>query len=79
MNLNSPLEFDPERWQEIWSELLSEHGPRIGHRAICKRELGFTHRRHSYVEPFDSSWYTQKICLDFYDEAARTWFMMKYL
>jgi hypothetical protein len=78
MNLNVPLEFEPERWREIWSELLSVHGPRIAHRAICKRELGFTHRLHKYLPP-DQEWYDEKICLDFYDEASRTMFMLKYL
>ena len=78
MNLNVPLEFEPEIWHEIWLDLLIEHGNRIALPKICRRELGFTHRRHRYVDP-DCDLYSEKICLDFYDEAARTWFMLKYL
>jgi hypothetical protein len=46
-------------------------------REVMRRELGFTTRYHrEYNEQTGSM---ESICLDFYDDAAETFFRMKYL
>jgi hypothetical protein len=60
---------------------------------VCKRELGFTVRRHKGLEEHpkeiwevmkSEGWhqrhhYQEQIHLDFYSESAQTWFVLKYL
>ena len=52
--------------------LQAEYGMRILLSWVCKRELGFTIRHH---KPRPSQ---EQIYIDFYDEASRTYFMLKY-
>ena len=48
-----------------------------------KRELGFTARYHQAKMPWDTSntyFYShQEVHLDFFNEAAHSWFVLKYL
>ena len=80
-------------WEPIQYQLGLDHGTRIMLSWVCKRELGFTVRRHKGLEPHDSvewevmksqGWnhryhYQEQIHLDFYDQARQTWFVLKYL
>ena len=60
---------------------------------VCKRELGFTVRRHRGLEQHDETtwavmksegwdnryYYQEQIHLDFYNLSQQTWFVLKYL
>ena len=87
-----PLEFTRNEWIPIQQRLLQEHG--VATMSIswrCRRELGFIVRHHDrWVPVGDSpdrleqyregalSFLETVICLDFYDEAMRTFFILKY-
>ena len=80
-------------WEPIQYQLGLDYGTRIMLSWVCKRELGFTIRRHKGLEPHDeNTWevmksqgwnhryhYQEQIHLDFYDAAQQTWFVLKYL
>jgi len=83
----------PSEWEKLQSQLRQDYGSRIMLSWVCKRELGFTVRRHKGLEPHDpAEWevmksegwnhryhYQEQIHLDFYNEVAQTWFVLKYL
>ena len=88
----------PSEWEPIQYQLGLDYGTRVLISYVCRRELGFTVRRHKAWVPWeekhaeDSAWlnaigqdmnnrYTHQmqIHLDFYNEAAQTWFVLKYL
>ena len=83
----------PSDWDPIQDQLNKEYGAKIMISYVCKRELGFTVRRHKGLEPHDKeSWaimksegwdhryyYQEQIHLDFYNDAQMSWFMLKYL
>jgi len=85
-----PLEFTRDEWIPLQQQLLKEHGAAtmsISWR--CRRELGFIVRHHDrWVPVGDSpvrlggngvlSYRETVICLDFYDEVMRTFFILKY-
>lgn len=82
-----------DEWSMLFQQLLREHGAKIAISTVCRRELGFTIRRHKGLEPRDeNTWevmksegwhhryhYQDQIHLDFYDQAQQTWFVLKYL
>jgi hypothetical protein len=83
----------PYEWSEIQQQLTVDFGPSIAISFVCKRELGFTVRRHKGLVPHpqveweimkSQGWdhryhYEDQVHLDFYNEAAQTWFVLKYL
>ena len=83
----------PSEWEPIQYQLGLDYGTRIMLSWVCKRELGFTVRRHKGLEPHpEAEWevmrsqgwnhryhYQEQIHLDFYDQAQQTWFVLKYL
>jgi hypothetical protein len=83
----------PGEWEKLQSQLRQDYGHRIMLSWVCKQELGFTVRRHKGLEPHDpAEWevmksegwnhryhYQEQIHLDFYNESAQTWFVLKYL
>jgi hypothetical protein len=79
---------NPEEWQEISSQLVQEFGPSILISWKTKRELGFQVRYHQglvkrndqYVEVFNNQYFYQdQVCLDFFTDAAQSWFQLRYL
>ncbi len=72
-------------WEEIWQRILQEYGAKIAISFVCRRELGFTIRTHTEWVEFDRTgdrprFYAQEqVHLDFYSEAAQSWFQLKYL
>lgn len=82
-----------DQWSVLMQQLLQDHGNKIAISSVCRRELGFTIRRHQGLEPHpEPEWelmkaegwkhryhYQAQIHLDFYSEAAQTWFVLKYL
>jgi hypothetical protein len=82
----------PHEWAEIYQLILRDFGVKMTISFVLKRELGFTVRHHQGLVPHDqeareslgSDWphkyhYEQQIHLDFYSEAAQSWFQLKYL
>jgi hypothetical protein len=83
----------PDQWSNIQTQLVQDFGPRIAISFVCKRELGFTVRRHKGLVPHSKeNWeimksegwdhryhYEDQVHLDFYSESAQTWFVLKYL
>ena len=78
----------PEQWQNVIKpRLVQDHGAKILISYVCQRELGFTVRQHEewirFVPP-ESGKLPRNRCikqvhLDFFNEAALTWFQLKYL
>lgn len=73
-----------EEWTRIRKQLKTEYGWKpsvLLIRETMRRELGFTIRSHEHwVDDGDiGSGYRITMYLDFYDEAAETFFRMKYL
>ena len=80
-------------WDRIQDRLSEEYGAKIMISYVCKRELGFTVRRHKGLVPHSKeNWeimkaegwdnryhYEDQIHLDFYSPSAQTWFVLKYL
>ena len=76
----------PGEWSDIYAQILQEYGMGMAVRPRLKRELGFTYRRHRGLEPNEEPGangiryhYEDQVHLDFYNEAAQTWFVLKYL
>jgi hypothetical protein len=83
----------PSDWDPIQDQLNKEYGAKIMISYVCRRELGFTVRRHKGLEPHDSvewevmkseGWkhryhYQEQVHLDFYNEAQQSFFVLKYL
>jgi hypothetical protein len=82
----------PREFEELYSRMIEEYGRStmiISWK--LKRELGFTIRHHRGLAPnaveddrltdeFRYKYhYEDQVHLDFYSEAAQTWFMLKYL
>ncbi len=74
-------------------KLIEDFGNKIAISFVCRRELGFTVRRHKGLAPHgEAEWelmkqegwphrfhYEEQVHLDFYSESAKTWFVLKYL
>jgi hypothetical protein len=83
------LEITEKEWLRIRQNICEEHGNSmiLLRDKIMRRELGFTVRYHQDWRPRDvdqqdvgyhTHFPVQMICIDFYDEQARTWFLLKY-
>lgn len=83
---------EPAEWAKVLNRLVEDFGTRIRMRHLMRRELGFTVRDHQGLEPnrltgqFQSMidlgqgmHYQPQVHLDFYTEAAQSWFILKYL
>jgi hypothetical protein len=83
---------DPADWMEILEQLTQTYGNTIRMRHIMRRELGFTSRDHQGLEPYMTTikdgnifieerqhHYSPQVHLDFFTEAAHSWFQLKYL
>ena len=84
---------DLQEWSTLQEQLIQEYGAKITISFVCKRELGFTVRRHRGLEEHpkeiweimkSEGWhqryhYQEQIHLDFFDSAQQTWFVLKYL
>jgi hypothetical protein len=82
-----------DEWSVLFRQLLQDFGNKIAISSVCRRELGFSIRRHKGLEEHPKEiwevmkgegWhhrhrYQEQIHLDFYDAAQQTWFVLKYL
>lgn len=87
-----PVVMKPERWETLKAQMLKDYPTSWTLiRTVMKDRLGFTVREHT--EYYDSTQAASDlgmpeygnrkqpyriICLDFYDEAKRTLFLLKY-
>jgi hypothetical protein len=85
---------NPQEWYTLANQLRAEYGQSIMLiSARCKRELGFTVRHHKgLAQHSETNWeimkaggwdnryyYEDQVHLDFYNESALSWFVLKYL
>ena len=78
-----------ELWVPIRNKIVAQHGLLYLISTVTKRELGFTTRQHQQWITIDKNnrgddivprgYLQNQIHLDFYNDAALTWFQVKYL
>jgi hypothetical protein len=78
-----------ELWLPIRKNIVAQHGLLYLISTVMKRELGFTVRQHQQWITIDKNnrgddivprgYLQEQIHLDFYNDAALTWFQLKYL
>jgi hypothetical protein len=72
-----PLILSEDGWSELKDRLSQDYpASYVLIREVMKTRLGFTARRHTEFDP--NTGHETCICLDFYDEAKRTFFLVKY-
>ena len=76
----------PGDWIDIYSKILQDFGMGMAIRPRMRRELGFVYRHHRGLVPSEYSRkdgpnmrYEDQVHLDFYSDAAQSWFQLKYL
>jgi hypothetical protein len=76
----------PGDWSAIYSKIMAEFGMGMAVRTRMRRELGFSYRIHRglvnneySIEGGPSMHYEEQVHVDFYNEAAQSWFQLKYL
>ena len=80
---------DKSLWLPIRKQIIAQHGLYYLISTVSKRELGFTIRLHNQWITINKNisgddivprgYLQEQIHLDFYNEAALTWFQLKYL
>lgn len=72
-------------WSDIYALILRDYGMGMAVRTRLRREMGFTYRNHQEWIVFDMTgdrerkYCEEQVHLDFYSEAAQSWFQLKYL
>ena len=75
----------PGDWTNIYSQILRDYGRGMMVRTRLRKELGFTYRHHQEWIEFDRtgdrprSYCEEQIHVDFYSEAAQSWFILRYI
>jgi hypothetical protein len=78
----------PRQWEEIQARLVADYGEKIAISFVMRRELGFSVRRHRALVPNDPQYiyksgasmhYEDHVHLDFFSDAAQSWFQLRYL
>ncbi len=77
----------PGDWIKIYTKILQDFGRGMAVRTRLRRELGFSYRHHRGLVPNDHQYqdgpkmmhYEDQIHVDFYNEAAQSWFQLRYL
>jgi hypothetical protein len=73
---------------DIQARLVADYGEKMTISFVMRRELGFSVRRHRALVPNDpqhsykdgpSMHYEDHVHLDFYSDAAQSWFQLRYL
>jgi hypothetical protein len=81
------LTLTPQHWDSVLMKIKDEYNPRVYLiRERMQKTLGFTVRRHqewidqkTSDDELFSGYYLESVHLDFYDDAKKTWFLLKYL
>ena len=73
-------------WSDIYAMILRDFGIKMALRTQLRKEMGFTYRHHRGLvaneHPYTdgpSMHYEQQVHVDFFSEAAQSWFQLKYL
>ena len=76
----------PGEWSDIYAMILQDFGIKMALRAQLRKEMGFTYRYHRGLVPNEhprengpNMRYEEQVHLDFFSEAAQSWFQLKYL
>lgn len=72
-----PVKITKTEWKKLWPKIIEDNGKAILIRDTCKKRLGFTVRKHAFWDSKKNS-YIDEIHLDFYDDAMRTLFLLRY-
>lgn len=73
--------FEEHYWhKDLWPRIIADNGEAVRISWVCKKRLGFTVREHRAPISDDGHFwdYQTQIHLDFYDDAMRTFFLLKY-
>ena len=77
---------NPGEWSDIYAMILRDFGMKMALRSQLRKEMGFTYRYHRGLVPNEhpykdgpSMHYEEQVHLDFFSEAAQSWFQLKYL
>jgi hypothetical protein len=79
--MSQPVELTLNQWQKIRQHIAEHYPPSaLLIRDCMRRDLGFTTREHIKDYPWFAPAGIRRptIMLDFYDEAQRTFFLLKY-
>lgn len=86
---DGPITLTEQQWADIHQKLAREYADRpsvLIVRDTMRRVLGFTVRQHTenieeraHRDAPEWQWRKTYICLDFYDDAKKTLFVLKYL
>ena len=68
------IRYSKYDWGRLWPKIKEGHPPSINISWVCKKELGFIIREHYNI---DNDKY--EIHLDFYDEAMKTLFILRWM
>lgn len=73
------IELTHTEWENLRQQIIKEHGPSMLISWKMRRELGFTVREHKRWDK-TKQWQDRSsvICLDFYDESMKSWYILKY-
>lgn len=76
----------PGDWSAIYTKILQDFGIGMAVRTRMRRELGFTYRHHQGLVANEdpglvatTHHYEQQVHVDFFNDAAQSWFQLKYL
>ena len=69
------IELAEPEWEKVKARLLKDFGKKILISWVMKRECGFTVRTHT---AWENDRHRVIVCLDFYDEKMKTWYILKY-
>ena len=76
----------PGEWSDIYAMILRDFGMKMALQTRLRKEMGFTYRHHRGLvaneHPYKdgpSMHYEQQVHVDFFSEAAQSWFQLKYL
>jgi hypothetical protein len=74
---------NPGEWSDIYALILRDFGMGMALRTRLRKEMGFTYRHHQGLvaneHPYDGMHYEQQVHVDFFSQAAQSWFQLKYL
>ena len=77
---------NPGEWTDIYAMILRDFGMKMALRTQLRKEMGFTYRYHRGLVPNEhprengpNMRYEEQVHLDFFSEAAQSWFQIKYL
>jgi len=73
-------------WNQVYAQIRRDYGMRMALQSALCRELGFSVRRHRALVPNEvqykhgpSMHYEQHVHLDFFNDAAQSLFLLKYV